>query len=175
MSALINIAGQRFGKLVALMLVSRNAKGEAMWSCKCDCGNTHTARSGYLRKGTVTSCGCNKTPHGMTMSPEWRCWREMLARCYNANNDRYADYGGRGIVVCGSWRSSFPAFLADMETRPEGMTVDRLDSDGPYCKDNCRWATRSEQQRNRRDSASWSIRGVVYETAGDAARALNVP
>lgn len=111
--------------------------------------------------------------HGMTMTPEWRSWREMLARCGNPNNDRYADYGGRGIRVCDAWLR-FENFYADMGTRPKGTTLDRKDNDGDYTAENCRWSTAIEQQQNTRQSRRCIIHGIEYATIGAAARALGI-
>lgn len=84
----------------------------------------------------------------MTGTPTYRSWDHMKQRCLNPNNDRYNDYGGRGIKVCERWLS-FDNFLADMGERPDGTTIDRIDTDGDYTPDNCRWATTSAQQSNR--------------------------
>lgn len=116
-----------------------------------------------------------KPVHGMTKTPEHRSWREMLSRCYNQNNDRYSRYGGRGIMVCERWRYSFVNFFADMGKRPAWKTLDRRDNDGDYTPDNCRWATREEQQQNTRQTKYWKIHGVVYIGLGEAARKLGVP
>jgi hypothetical protein len=96
----------------------------------------------------------NALSHGMTNTPTYRSWAHMVQRCTNSNYDRYPFYGGRGITVCDRWRT-FANFLADMGERPEGFTLDRVDNEGNYTPENCRWATSSQQQRNRRP---WSKR-----------------
>lgn len=101
-------------------------------------------------------------------------WRSMLARCHNPGNKRFADYGGRGIVVCERWRRDVGAFLADMGERPDGHSLDRIDNDGPYSPENCRWATRREQQNNSRRNLLLTYDGVTLSVAAWARR-LGVP
>ena len=91
-----------------------------------------------------------KTTHGLTNHPLYGTWRQMKRRCYDKKEIGYANYGGRGIRVCGRWLESFAHFLSDMGERPEKMDLDRIDNDGDYGPDNCRWSTRSENLRNRR-------------------------
>jgi hypothetical protein len=105
--------------------------------------------------------------HEMTGSPTYICWLAMKSRCLNKNDKQFPDYGGRGIFVCDKWLS-FDGFFDDMGEQPEGLQLDRVDNNGPYNPDNCRWATRSEQARNRRTSKRWFVKGLVFETAKEA-------
>ena len=96
--------------------------------------------------------------HGMTKTPAWRAWNSMMDRCYREGVPNYGSYGGRGITVCERWHT-FANFYADMGDRPEGMSLDRIDNDGPYSPDNCRWATSKDQARNRRNNNILALNG----------------
>ena len=156
---MIDLTGQTFGRLTVLHRVP--AKGTdkgGRFACRCVCGKGHEASSAALRKGLVRSCGClvkdTAWRHGLTKHPLYHCWYNMIDRCYDKTNAQWDGYGGRGITVCDEWRGStgLARFIADMGECPPGHSIDRIDNDGHYHKDNCRWSTRKEQQRNMRNS-----------------------
>ncbi len=159
MPALIDLTGQTFGRLTVLALDGR-LYGFAAWQCRCDCGAVIRAASNNLKRGNTKSCGCLKkdfckehfTTHGLSVLPEYDAWLTMIARCYSPKSQKYKDYGARGIEVCSRWLVSFENFHEDMGLRPDGLSLDRRDNDGHYCKSNCRWATAVEQANNKRGS-----------------------
>jgi hypothetical protein len=150
------LEGCRFGRLLVIERAATIGKSTA-YICLCDCGKTKTVRGQSLRLGDTTSCGCarreqmveKQTSHGMYRTPTYNSWRAMLARCLNKTHRQYKDYGGRGISICPEWHK-FELFLADMGVRPSDKTIDRINGDGNYTAGNCRWATRQEQNQNRR-------------------------
>lgn len=169
--------GNKFNRLLVLELIkdSKNPKAK----CLCDCGNICYPQRGALNNGRATSCGCHRREqlvkaaktHGMSLTPEYKIWRGILARCTNKNLPEYKNYGGRGIKVI--W-NSFEEFFADMGKRPAGAWIDRLDNNGNYEKNNCKWVAPKINQKNKRTSKFWIINNVAYETSIEAAKALNI-
>lgn len=167
----VNATGVRFGKLVAKEYTGKRGRFP-IWRCLCDCGKTKVLSLYKLRSGHTKSCGCLKqkklraglrTAHGQSkrgaVTKTYTVWATMIGRCCNPKDHKYAGYGGRGITVCKRWRDSFENFLADMGEKPDGMSIDRVNNDGNYEPDNCRWATATQQARNTRRNRLLTVNG----------------
>lgn len=168
-----NLIGERFGRLVVLSFEGK-VRGSYRWACRCDCGKECVVQSGNLINGHTSSCGCRQRDiarlpkdycrtHGLSRHRIRNIYNLMKHRCLNDQNVGYHLYGGRGISVCDRWAGSFQAFVDDMGLPPSDRhQLDRIDGDGDYAPENCRWATRKEQARNRRTNR-------VVEYAGESA------
>lgn len=168
--------GDRVGRLVAISRI-HNKGTRVVWRCHCDCGSVCDVASNDLREGRTTSCGClqaertaeanaSRKKHGHASgkkngkrqrSPEYRSWASMKNRCHLPTMPNFHLYGGRGISICDRWlgEHGFENFLSDMGPRPEGQTLDRVDTNGNYEPSNCKWSTLSEQAHNRRDTPEY--------------------
>ena len=161
---LIDLTNEVFGKLTVLYRaenrIEPSGRSKTYWKCKCECGVEKEVEASSLRSGTSKSCGCvNKErmgrlnlSHGSSNSFEYKTLVKIKERCYNSNSERYNSYGGRGIKVCDRWLESFENFLEDMGERPEGYSIERINVDGNYEPENCKWIPLIEQHYNKQNT-----------------------
>lgn len=178
MGKVINEEGKRYGKLTVLKRNGTSKDGKAMWLCECDCGGYVTTTGKSLRRGECTSCGCHRkevlkrgsianTIHGETNNKLYNAWRGIKKRCRLRSNYNYELYGGRGVDVCDEWYDSYENFR-DWSLKngyKEGLTIDRIDVDGDYEPNNCRWVDWKTQENNRRNTVYVEYKGKTYPRA----------
>lgn len=181
-----DLTGRRFNYLTVLGFAGRDRESKARWHCRCDCGAETIVDGWNLKSGHVKSCGClsrdaigdRTRTHGHSRTGEniYPVWKSMRARCNNPSNHAYENYGGRGISVCDEWNDDFQNFYDWALTNgySSGLTIDRIDNDGDYCPENCRWSTRLEQSNNRRSCRYITYAGITH-TIAEWSRVFNVP
>lgn len=164
MGAFIDLSNKRFNNLLVLKRVGTSKSGQPIWLCVCDCGKKIKAGSQKLRTSQKSCRDCFKIrqkTHGLSRLPEYHIWILAMDRCYNENNIGYQNYGGRGIKVCLRWHK-VENFISDMGKRPTpSHSIERINVNGNYTPNNCRWATRKEQMRNRTDNTYLTLNGVT--------------
>lgn len=164
-----DLTGQRFGRLTVAERAESTNRRRVKWLCKCDCGNEVIVSGDDLHSGNTKSCKCLRSEnsrqihktHGLTNTRLHNIWSRMIDRCCNPQSKFYNSYGGRGISICVEWRNSFQAFYdwAKANGYAETLSIDRIDNDGNYCPENCRWATAKEQSNNRRSNTLVTMNG----------------
>lgn len=165
------VIGERYGRLVVIANGGKGADRRYLAVCKCDCGNTCTVMEKHLRSGNTQSCGCLKrdrgikanTTHGHSKTHLYRIWASMKDRCKREDCTGFENYGGRGITVCQEWETFEPFHeWALSHGYSSGLTIDRIDVNGNYCPENCRWATMKEQGNNKRDTVKITFNGTTH-------------
>lgn len=171
----LNLVGSVFDRLTVIESAPNDKHGKPQWVCQCSCGKAVTATTTVLRAGRKKSCGCLRSEksashcrgmgtHGHWVggkaTPEHTAWAAMKARCNTPTHKQYKHYGARGISVCPRWNESFEAFFEDMGPRPSAhSSLERIDNNGNYTPENCRWATYKEQNNNTRNNRMLTIQG----------------
>lgn len=185
MSRKYQLKGQRFGKLTVIRENGRGKSGGIAWLCQCDCGNQVTVEGHALVRGNNKSCGCSHgEKHGLSNDRLYSVWQTMKRRCDLPTSEKYKAYGGRGIKVCEEWASSFAAFRTwalengyDYDAPYGVCTIDRIDVNGDYCPENCRWVDMATQSKNKRPTPKHSkgiqvvYKGVEYKSLAELAEA----
>ena len=161
------IIGRKNGKLTIESFSHKNEHGRRIWNCRCECGNSIPLPHAHFVKQVTCGCFDKDRPterwkkHGMTHTSEWSIWHGIRKRCLCPTDQAYPRYGGRGVGLCKEWTESFEAFYRDMGPRPAGKTVDRIDNNKGYSKENCRWVDWKTQSRNKRTNHLLTVDGVT--------------
>lgn len=182
----IDLTDKRFGRLTVINF-SFNKSRKSYWKCKCDCGNIKIVEEYKLKSGHTKSCGClskenlkklmkNSIKHNLTDTRIYRTWQNMKNRCYNKKVKSYKNYGGRGIKVCEEWKNNFMSFYnwAINNGYKEDLTIDRINNNGNYEPNNCRWITKEEQANNKRNNHFLTYQNQTL-TINQWSKKLNIP
>lgn len=168
----LSLVGKKFNRLTVISDAGKvnhpDGSSHSLWLCECECGNKKVVYGASLTSGNTKSCGClsrqrvleRNSTHKLSRTRTHRIWQAMLNRCRNSKMSQYKNYGGRGITVDERWEK-FENFLADMGEAPPNTSIDRKDNNGNYCKENCRWATRHQQSRNKSNNRVIEFNGVA--------------
>lgn len=177
---IIDLKGQKFGRLQVLSRALNSKAGHARWFCRCDCGRERVVQGVNLRSGNSKSCrSCstsqNNQTHGQSGTPLYRVWQAMIQRCENPNDKYYKNYGGRGIKVCPEWKKDFTTFMtwALANGYEKGLSIDRINNDGNYESENCRFVPMARQSRNTRRNKPIKI-GNEVKLAVDWAKQVGI-
>jgi hypothetical protein len=164
----LELTGQKFGRLTAIRIAEKRKHKKYYWECKCECGNICVVMGTKLKNGYTKSCGCllpdlireTKTTHGLTHSKTYKIWASMKKRCDNPADNGYHKYGARGIKYCEKW-GLFENFFSDMGLCPSGYSIERINNNGDYEPDNCKWIPLKDQARNRRSNRYITYNGIT--------------
>ncbi len=179
-----DISGQKFGRLKAIRYIGKSKGKQTLWECQCDCGNIVNVHQQNLKSGHTKSCGCynvelirkRETIHGETKTRLYNIWHDMNYRCYSKKQKSHKDYAGKGITVCKEWKDSFENFRdwAYQNGYADNLSIDRKDSNGNYCPENCRWATDVQQANNTSRNLIFTVDGYT-DTLANLCRKYNMP
>lgn len=187
MSKVRDLTGLQFDRLKVIERsndhIQKNGRRRIMWKCQCTCGNSTIVYGDNLKKGVSKSCGClrkevaskRRSSHHESKDRLYGIWCSMKSRCYNKNTAAFKDYGGRGIIICDSWQNSYKSFAKWAKTNgyTDSASIDRIDNNGDYTPENCRWTDAKEQARNRRNNVLITYRGETHNIT-DWARILKI-
>lgn len=190
MPKLDDLTGRRFGRLTVMERDKTHfgSGDHTYWICLCDCGKISNARPDALKSGTVVSCGCYhrevssgigsviNLKHGLSKTRLFKIWSGVKSRCNNPNSPAYKNYGGRGIYISKEWEHNFEAFYewSIKNGYSDDLQIDRIDNNGPYSKENCRWVTSKENGRNKRSNKKVTINGISYCSISEASEKLGI-
>lgn len=181
MPKLIDLTGKRFGRLIVIERCENKHKAP-YWKCKCDCGNVCVIQGRKLRDGITKSCGClhkeiskiNHLTHGKSKHPLYSVWKGMKSRCNNKHIKCYKYYGEKGVSLCEDWNDFATFFDWSINNGyKHGLTIDRIDNNGNYCPENCRWVSIDIQQKNKSNCFYITYNGITM-TASEWERATGV-
>lgn len=183
MGKFIDLLGEKFGRLTVIERMPNNKRKQAVWKCRCDCGKEVIVTAGHLRSGHTNSCGCYgrdraaeyHLTHGMKGTKLFSVYHTMKGRCYNPTDKKYHRYGARGIKICDEWLNDPSIFFewALQNGYMEGLSIDRIDNDGNYCPENCRWADNKTQANNKSNNTIIEHDGI-FKTISEWADELGI-